>query len=94
MTFIDSKVEGIIRSMLPTSSVRNEMVAYIENDIKSFSLNKNQRLSETLQQIDTLNTKLKIMTQNFTNGQINNDVFVIASEEISKSIDRLKNEIK
>ncbi len=94
LTFIDSKVEGIIRSMLPTSSVRNEMVAYIENDIKSFSLNKNQRLSETLQQIDTLNTKLKIMTQNFTNGQINNDVFVIASEEISKSIDRLKNEIK
>jgi len=80
--------------MLPTSSVRNEMVAYIENDIKSFSLNKNQRLSETLQQIDTLNTKLKIMTQNFANGQINNDVFVIASEEISKSIDRLKNEIK
>lgn len=75
-------------------SVRNEMVAYIENDIKSFSMNKNQRLSETLQQIDVLNTKLKVMTQNFANGQISNDVFVIASEEISKNIDRLKNEIK
>jgi len=94
LTFIDGKVEGIIRSMIPMPSVRNEMVAYIENDIKSFSMNKNQRLSETLQQIDVLNTKLKVMTQNFANGQISNDVFVIASEEISKNIDRLKNEIK
>gem|GEM_PF-3937072 len=94
MTFIDEKVESIIRSMIPTHSVCQKMIAYIENDLKNFSLNKNERLSANLQQIDDWSAKLKIMTQNFANGQISNEVFVIASEEISQNIERAKNEIK
>lgn len=94
LAFIDKKIEATIKGLIPTPNIKKKMIEYIEEDIKTFSQSKDSKLKERLHEIDTLQTKLKKLTQNFASGVISNDVFVIASEEINGNVLKIKDEIR
>ena len=90
---IDTKLEKILRDIVPSNDILHEMKLYIKNDTKAFLKEKKSKQESLEIKINQLENKERELSQMFIESTLLSNVFIDTNEQIQHQIEEAKREL-
>ena len=90
---IEPEIDEIIRSLIPETSIRKELIDRINKEMKIKAVDKNRRISKSIHKHEELSDKLEEATDKFVEWIIDNKQYKLLSTSLQKKIDEIDSEL-